>query len=555
MLDEALLRNEVEPYIDKLYLDKPLLSCHRDSATIHLLRILEDMTRFVTMKPFTPGYQELQFHTRLRWAHEAIPWALRWVWRDCPVAGPASLELDWTLYKEAHDLMDLAFDYYQICRYFVLYSRGFMCAETTKERKRVRFYFRSDPEQYRDAASMIYSVLQDFTPVSAALHKLMTETMPIISTILPHYIDKTGAFSIRCETPPDLMEYFKRWATMFVDEMKFEMPGTWQFGDYSLDQFKSFWKSILAQALAHIQAHEYADDTVGTKGGAIGSLVMQVSEESLSKARALFPIPLTAWRSILSSLIYQPTTDYWDPFWQPIVKTSDGTLLIAPHLITSSSPERNLMTLLTRSAASRTSYDRVSSEKELEQLNGLLQLFQPPRYTPKTRVLVPRGDGTTLTDIDLLLYDKETDVLLLLHAKWFIRPDRVQEQLAREQEVHVALRTATRAAARVTELGEAWISRVLATELNHLPTLHSVVVCRNFVPGGWVHDQHIPVINEEFLAKFVGSPQFTGLASLYAACAGFTKSVEKMDAVELAEREIPFGAYTFEVPTMEFAKN
>src|SRR5260370_29349547 len=112
------------------------------------------------------------------------------------------------------------------------------------------------------------------------------------------------------------------------------------------------------------------------------------------------------------------------------------------------------MSLLTRSAGSRPSYDRVSSEKELEQLNGLLQLFQTPRYASKTRVLVPRGDGTTLTDIDLLLYDKETDVLLLLHAKWFIRPDRVQEQLAREQEVHVALRTATRAAARITDLVE-----------------------------------------------------------------------------------------------------
>ena len=168
---------------------------------------------------------------------------------------------------------------------------------------------------------------------------------------------------------------------------------------------------------------------------------------------------------------------------------------------------------------------------------------------------MPRGDRTTLTDIDLVLYERQADVLLLLHAKWFIRPDTVQEQLAREQEVRVALQTATRAAARITELGEAWISRVLAIELNHPPTLYSVVVCRDFVPSGLVYDQHIPLINGGFLTKFVESPQFTGLASLYAACAGFTKSVEKMHSVELSEREISFGAYTFEVPTMEFAKN
>jgi hypothetical protein len=554
MLDEAFLRTEVETYIDNLYLNTALLRSHRDSAAIHLLRILEDKTRFVTMRPFAPGNQELQFHARLRWAHEAIPWALRWVWRDCPATGPVSLDLDWNLYSEAHNLMKLSFDYYQICRYFVLYSRGFFGAETIKERKRVRFYFRSDPERHRDLAAEVYSVLQDYPPISPALAKLMAETMPVIRTILPHYIDKTSEFSIRCETPPDLMEYFKRWASTFVDEMRFEMPGTWQFENYSLAQFKFFWKSILALALAHIQAHEYSDEAVGTNGGALGSLVMQVSEEWLSKTGVLFPIPATAWRSILNLLIYQPTRDYWDPFWQPIIRTLGGTLLIAPHLITSSSPERNLITLLTRSEAGRASYNRVSSEKEREQLNGLTQFFQPPRYLTRTRVLVPRGDGTILTDIDLFLYERETNVLLLLHAKWFIRPDTVQEQLARDQEVQVAVGTATNAAARITELGEVWVSKVLGIELNHLPTLHSVVACRDFVPSGWVYDQHIPVINAGFLTKFIGSPQFTGLASLYAACAEFTKSVGQMHSAASGEREIALGEYTFEVPTMEFAK-
>jgi hypothetical protein len=40
MLDETFLRTEVEPYIDKLYLNAGLLKRHRDSAAIHLLRIL-----------------------------------------------------------------------------------------------------------------------------------------------------------------------------------------------------------------------------------------------------------------------------------------------------------------------------------------------------------------------------------------------------------------------------------------------------------------------------------------------------------------------------------
>jgi len=165
--DDSFLRAEVEPYIDNLYLQSPLLKRHRDSATIHLLRTFEDWSRFGTV-PLLKG-EEVQFHTRLRWAHEAIPWALRWVWSDCPQAGSASLDLDWDAYGDAVELMQLGFKYDQLCRCFILYSRGFFGVETAKEKKRVRFFFRSDAEQRRDAASLVYSILQDNPPVPQAI--------------------------------------------------------------------------------------------------------------------------------------------------------------------------------------------------------------------------------------------------------------------------------------------------------------------------------------------------------------------------------------------------
>jgi hypothetical protein len=98
--DDSFLRKEVEPYIDTLYLQSPLLKRHRDSAVIHLLRTFEDWTRLRAMKPLLEGRQ-VQFHVTLRWAHEAIPWVLRWVWSDCPQGGKASLKLDWDIYGES----------------------------------------------------------------------------------------------------------------------------------------------------------------------------------------------------------------------------------------------------------------------------------------------------------------------------------------------------------------------------------------------------------------------------------------------------------------------
>jgi len=339
-----------------------------------------------------------------------------------------------------------------------------------------------------------------------------------------------------------------------VSGMRFDLPGAWQFGGYSLDQFRSFWMSLVAIALAHITAHNLADTTVGTRGGAIASLVMQVSEDSLMRASRVFPVPSDAWRSIFRTLIYQPARNFWDPFWQPIIKVSDGRYLIAPHLVITSSPERNLITLLNRSAAGREFYSRVSAQKEDEQLNGLCRLFPSPRFATRKRVPVTRTDGSALTDIDLMLYDELNGVLLLLHAKWLIRPDTVQEVLTKDDEVRSALRTAANAAERISDLGHEWISNVLGVELRALPKLHSIVVNRDFVPSGWVYDEQIPVVDTDFVTKFVASSRFTGLGSLYAACAGFSGYLEEKHPVKLDRSEIQFGDYLFEFPTVEQAK-
>ena len=94
---------------------------------------------------------------------------------------------------------------------------------------------------------------------------------------------------------------------------------------------------------------------------------------------------------------------------------------------------------------------------------------------------------------------------------------------------------------------------MLGIDLNRLPRLCSIVVNRDFVPSGWVYDEQITVINTDVVTKCAGSPQFTGLASLYAACTGFNESLEKKHPVKFAENEIQFGKYVFDVPTIESA--
>src|ERR1700685_2382244 len=65
----------------------------------------------------------------------------------------------------------------------------------------------------------------------------------------------------------------------------------------------------------------------------------------------------------------------------------------------------------------------------------------------------------------LMLYDATNSLILLVHAKWLLRPDAVQEVLAKDDEIRSALTIADNAATRIRELGGQWISNVLGSKV------------------------------------------------------------------------------------------
>jgi hypothetical protein len=550
-MSNEFLRKRVEPYIDKLYLESPLLKRHRDVAVIHLLRVFEDSIRIEPNEPFSNRDRDIQFHLRLRFSHEAIPWSLRWVWTDCPLAGQANLDMDWSAYRESRELMALSHKYYQLCRYFILYSRGFFLAETSERERRVRFYFRSETEQRRDAFAALDEIVRDNPPPSMTIARRMLNDMKIIRIILPNYIDKVDETSVRCDIPAGMMSYFSEWSDILVNEMRLDLPADWQFGSFNVQQFTRFWKSIMAVTVAHSTVHDLADDSVKTRCGAVGSIIIRTDEKQLIEATKLFPIPIDSARSIIEALTYQPIRDYWDPFWQPFIKISDGSLLCSPSLISTSSAQRNLISLLTHTDEGRNFYNQVSVQKEEQQLSELTQLFDPFRYLTRTRIPIARANGSTLTDIDLIVYDRTENSILLIHAKWLLRPDTVQEVLARDKEIQVALDIATKSATRISELGSGWMRTIFDTVMVETPQCYSIVINRDFVPSGWIHNDRIPVVTAGVVSEFVRSIRFTGLGSLYHFCGFFDEEVAKKHPIRFSSRDIEFGEYIFEVPTYE----
>lgn len=549
--DEQYLRATVEPYVDGLYLNSALLRRDRDTAVVHLLRAFEDAMRSNVVRGLDDR-DELRFFQSMRWSHEALPWALRWTWARCESAPETRLDLNWTAYQEAVDLLKLSFNYYQLYRCFVLYSRGVFAADMDSTRRLVRFGFSSADDQRRDGVRQVHEMVRDSAErISHSLLTFVESNWPVINVVFPHYIDKTGEFSIRYSSPPEVSERFARWATLVGRGMRFDLPGYWHFGGYNLHQFRSMWRCLLTLSLTHHFAHVFADGVVGTKGGAVESVVINLDRQELVKMGKLFGIPDGACESILDDLIYSPLENYWDPFWQPVIRISNGTYLISASLIMTSSPERNLIVALNRNPEKRNFYNQVSSQKETEQLSELKKLLNSERYACRERVTLRRESGDALTDIDLLVYDREERSALLMQVKWLLRPDNAVEVLSKDREILEAISVVRAAAQRLEELGTRWLSDVLRLDLGDKPVpIRSLLVNRDFLSGGWVHDDSVPVVDLQFCKDFFASNN-SGLGSFYAAAAMIDESLGQERPIAFGRDEIAFGEYTFEVPTIE----
>jgi len=549
---QKLLYEEVERYVDEFHKQLPLFKRDRNLALVHILRCFEDHSRMQTARALLDR-GDVPFFVALQNSQDSLVWAIRWIWTECPHQNVDNLGVDWDIYGEAAELYLHCADYYHLYRCIVLCRRGYFTPQIDSSANRIRFVFRSEEEKRRDIARQLRETKQDAThPMSDSLSRFIQEWAPLMRELFPCWMEKTDDYSVKYELPPLISWVFARWASLQSQQMEFSLPGKWQFGNYTLDQFRTFWKSLLAAAIPHSFAHMLGDDAADTKGFMTGSVILQLSVEQLEAITNMFPLPIVVRRSIISEITYDPTAEYWDPIWQPIFRINENNILISPSLLLGSSAERNLIALLNKKPKTRELYHRVSLEKETEQLSEIETLFTKNRFLVKERVQVKRKDGNRLSDADLLIFDLEEDSAMVIQAKWLLRPDFVTEVVARDDEMLKSLSVTTEVVARVIELGSVWLSQIFGQKLALNPSrVFGVIVNRDFLPSGWVNSEKVPIVDDDFLRSFTSTAEFSGLESLYEAARQLDERLATQHASEESYEEIQVGKYAFEFPASE----
>lgn len=149
------------------------------------------------------------------------------------------------------------------------------------------------------------------------------------------------------------------------------------------------------------------------------------------------------------------------------------------------------------------------------------------------------------------MFDHAERTCLLIQAKWLIRPDYIREVLSRDDELVKGIQVAKRCAVRVGELGLPWLFQLFGLPAaDGALEVRTLVANRDFLPGGWVHDEQVPVVDADFLSKFVRSDEFTGLLALHTAAGNFDRTLEHRYRVTFGSDEIKVGFHTVRLPTI-----
>jgi hypothetical protein len=203
-----------------------------------------------------------------------------------------------------------------------------------------------------------------------------------------------------------------------------ELDSSWDFGGYTVAQFREFW--IALGTVCWI--HHWVVHSCSIEELALNSTVVvrhrERWEKELSKWSGLSQELLS---HIIDDLIYDPSLHgpgkQGDVTYQPFIPLGSGLLALSNSLVMPSNAERNLWTLL--SIKRRDLHSRLQTQKEELQLSELSSKLKSVGLRTFGRLhFTYEGQSS---DLDLLVPDDREHFGLGCQLKWRTNPDSIKE--------------------------------------------------------------------------------------------------------------------------------
>ncbi len=437
---------------------------------------------------------------------DALHWAQVWSYGACKADATFERRTKFSTIEIMYSTFQAANSYSSAFDMMNLLWRGWQLAEKSGD-DTISVNFRNDKQKQQELADHFTSVPEPDPPEE-------TESL-VFEMLHKMQLRKTGPHAIEYEISASLVRWISQNLITKL-EPEWHLNPDWDFGGYSVLEFRNFWTSLNSYAFAHLSAcNAMAKNMDKNYPFPFDSAVPYFSKKVwIKKLSEYSELSMEKVSAILADLQFdyalcdpqkkdQAKTDV---IYQPFVALDKDKLALNAQLVVISSAERNHWALL--SILKKDLFSELSSMKEDFWLSKLKPFFEKVGIECASLDLGGKGN------IDLLLVDRNDKFAVAAELKFLIAPDRIKHEPIKEIEKGQVqtnrsvkwLKENPEKASEKLKVNEADLARW---------TIEPLVITKNSMFLAYMTDEVTPIINEALLQWIIGDPHRRNLRSAW----------------------------------------
>lgn len=426
---EKVIRN-IENAVDVYYQKHEFYRVPENKAVQNLLIAYEENNLLPFYAPNPYGFKVAKELSKVDEIKFALTIAINWVSRSDVLPNIHIDDLEESTFMSSINFLELAGNYSGVVCAYTTYSRGISEALLIDD-KTVKFTYPAAYQKYQVFSLMHFAqTTSDYNPsTDERLIGFKKGINAIYKTIKP-YNKFSVTYSTQDIDKKALVEYFKQ----RIPEAAYVPPSEWSFNNIRCDNFIDFWAAVNAICFIHVLVNIYCIQVLNKVETSLGSRVIYKGrKEWIRQISSWASLPKEITGTILEYHTYSIKHQRPDIALTPFIATFSDSLMLAPHLITTSNIGRNLLKHLAKNH--RNEFDKQSDIFANKMIANILNVEKGSRFLVSSGLNVA-GDKT-LPDIDLLIYDKEDNDILICECKWMIQsadPHEVTEVMNKAKE-------------------------------------------------------------------------------------------------------------------------
>lgn len=521
---------DIEKIIDTFHEKHPAFTGTKQQMAYDLLATFENLCSLAIIGSMLNPFSLKKITDYM----DALNQALNWVHNSSLSSSevPINSRIEESRYENCASLInDYALPYSVICSGYISYSRKRLTASV--EENNVTFDFPENGNKsawndiLRETSQMgIKGFMEVVNPIkiSSAYEKLK-ERISIQDEELCYELTREviDAFS---ETAS------KQW------EVTKTLPSSWKFDLFSLEEYRKVWIALATLSYIHLFSSLTIQDVLIRLKN---STIIQPMDNIISYVESMTSIDKNVIKNILEYITFEPEKKNVDIMYQPIVVMPGSIVVIAPILFVGSRPERNLLSVV----SSKTDFEH---SKEVNDLENLMveEIEEILKKNSNLVIIKHRNLEGRLPDIDLGVYEPNSNAVLLCELKWFMAADSSKEVYAREDDITHGCEQSSQIMAYAMKDKKTFMKNVFQVDDCDDVDLFCCIVARHNIR---TQNKYVPVIDLKKLKELFSSKS---PASVFHIIRNHEYEESLPEDTSITYQTITYGGFTFNIPAICF---